>query len=84
MILVPEKKDIPVVVYTRHHRIEGMMTLLKGERFSDRLNISEKKFESLSNAHVFGIEKNTLVHEAPYLAVNKDQIVLIIPAESEA
>lgn len=81
--LVPEKKEIAVVVYTRHHRVEGTMTLLKGEHFTDHLNALEKKFESLSNARISTIDGGQIIQETQYLAVNKDEIVLMMPAENQ-
>ena len=78
--MAPEKTSCSVVLYTRHHRIEGTITLLKGERLSDQLNVAERKFEAVEGARVFSIAHEKLVHEAPYLAVNKDHVVMMAPA----
>ena len=79
--MAPEKTTIPVIAYTQHHRIEGTLTLLKGEHFSDRMNIVEKKFESLIDARVYALATGQLVHEAPCVAINKEQVSLLVPAE---
>ena len=48
--MAAEKTECPVVIYTRHHRVEGTMALLKGERFSDKLNAPNRQFESIGDA----------------------------------
>jgi len=79
--MAPEKTDCPVVIYTSHHRIEGTIVLLKGERLSDKMNVDERKFEAVSDAKVFAIADGTLLHQSPYLAVSTDHITIILPAE---
>ena len=79
--MAPEKTDCPVVIYTSHHRIEGTIVLLKGERLSDKMNVAERKFEAIENARVFAITNGALVHESAYLAVSTDHITIILPAE---
>jgi hypothetical protein len=78
--MAPESSKISVVAYTQHHRIEGDITLLKGEQLSDKLNINERKFEAITDVKVYAIADGSLVHEAPYLAVNKEQIAVMLPA----
>ncbi len=46
--MAPEKTTQPIVLYTPRHRVEGLVTLLKGERLSDKLNITERKFEAVT------------------------------------
>jgi hypothetical protein len=78
-----EKTQHRVVAYTRLHRIEGEIVLLKGEHLSDKLDMREKRFEMLLNAKVFSSDGGTLLHEAPYVAVNKEELSILLPADPE-
>ena len=78
-----EKMNVPVVLYTVQHRIEGEIVLLKGEHLSDKLNLTERKFEAILQARVYSVAGNHLVHEAPCVAVNKDHVLLVTPAGPE-
>lgn len=80
--MATEPKNLPVVLYTALHRIEGEIVLLKGEHFSDKLNLTERKFEAVLNARVYSLAGNQLVHEAPCVAVNKDHVLLVTPADA--
>lgn len=75
---------VPVVIYTLHHKIEGILTLQKGERLTDKLNVGERIFESITEAKVWSIANDALLYECPCLAVNKNQISLMIPKETAA
>lgn len=79
--MATEHKKVSVVIYTQHHRIEGLVHLEKGERLSDKLNVTDRKFEAVTDAVVFSIETDRLVHEVPFLAVNKEQMALMLPRE---
>ncbi|MFW6287000.1 MAG: hypothetical protein ACOC29_03565 [Candidatus Sumerlaeota bacterium] len=79
--MAPEQSELSVIIYTTHHRIEGLLTLLKGEQMSDKLNIDDRRFEAIREARVHSIKEDKLLHESPYLAVNKDHITLMLPAE---
>jgi hypothetical protein len=81
--MATEQKNVPVVLYTAHHRIEGEILLLKGEHLSDKLNLTERKFEAILQARVYSLAGNHLVHEAPCVAVNKDHVELVTPASAE-
>ena len=79
--MAPEFSKLSVVIYTQHHRIEGEVMLQKGERLSDKLNVTERKFEAVTDAIVYAIDSSRLVHEVPFLAVNKEQMTLMLPRE---
>jgi hypothetical protein len=81
--VAPEKRDQPVVIYTRRHRVEGTLVLLKGEQLSDRLNLADRKFEAVHKARVLSLDDDRMIHQTPYLAVNKDHIILALPADEE-
>ncbi len=74
-----DKNPCAVVLYTRTHRIEGNLILLKGEQLSDKLNVTDRKFEAIENARVYTLDGGQLVHEAPFVAVNKDHVTLLTP-----
>jgi len=76
-----EKSNVKVAAYTSRHRIEGEVVLLKGEHLSDKLNLTGRHFEAILNARVYALDGNVLVHEAPYLAVNKEHVTLMVPLE---
>jgi len=79
--MATQDRNVRVVVYTPHHRIEGTLVLPKGERLSDKLNVAEREFEALADARVYAIATGDLVHEAPHLAVNKTHISLMLRVE---
>ena len=79
--MTEEYVKLAVVIYTHHHRIEGDVTLQKGERLSDKLNQTERQFEAVQDAIVYSIQHDRLVHEVPFLSVNKEQVALMLPRE---
>ncbi len=79
--MAPEKRECPIVAYTRHHRVEGTIILFKGERLTDKLNVADRLFEPVQNARVYPLDGGGLLHEAPYLALNKEHVTLLIPAD---
>ena len=76
-----EKTSVKVAAYTNRHRIEGEVVLLKGEHLSDKLNLTERHFEAILNARVYALDGDVLVHQAPYLAVNKEHVTLMVPLD---
>ena len=78
--MATEDKWVPVVAYTMHHRIEGEILLLKGERLSDKLNQTQRRFEALRDARVFAVATGECVHEAATVALNKDHVTLLVPS----
>ena len=79
--MAPEKRECPVVAYTRHHRVEGTMILFQGERLTDKLNVSDRLFEAIENARVYPLDGGEPLHEVPYLALNKDHVTLLLPKD---
>jgi hypothetical protein len=73
-----EKSLIKIIAYTQRHKIEGELLLLKGERLSDKLNLTERQFEPIVNAKVYSLDNGKLEHETPTLALNKTLITLMI------
>ncbi|MFP4379085.1 MAG: hypothetical protein ACLFUS_01175 [Candidatus Sumerlaeia bacterium] len=79
--MAAEKTALPITAYTAHHRIEGEIILLKGEHLSDKLNLTERKFELIQNANVYPIEGAISLHHAETMAVNKDHITMMVPKD---
>ena len=78
-----EKSLIVITAYTQRHKIEGELLLLKGERLSDKLNLTERQFEPILNARVYSLDNGKLEHSTPTLALNKNQLVLMIQNSPE-
>jgi len=80
-LMALEKSNVKVAAYTSRHRIEGEVVLQKGEHLSDKLNLTERHFEAILNARVYALDGDVLVHQAPYLAVNKEHVTLMVPLD---
>ena len=73
------KKDkIPVIIKTALEMIEGNAHLIPDNRLLDMLNTDIQNFIAISDAKVYSLNDGKLLSEANFLAVNKEQIVLIL------
>lgn len=79
--MTPTERQIPVLAYTRLHKIEGLITLFQGEKVADKLNMIERKYESLQDVQVSDLQTGKILHTAPWMAVNKDALTLLLPAD---
>lgn len=75
------KDKVRVVVITDRFRIEGEMHVLAGSRLTDALNSKAKDFMAVTSAALYSLDSGQLVYEPSYVAVNRDAIVAIFPAE---
>ncbi|MBQ7528899.1 hypothetical protein IJT10_03230 [bacterium] len=71
-----ERKE--VVIYTSNHRIEGEIYLVADSHIADELNVRAKEFISVTNANIFNINGDTLMHTADFVTVNKHSIDVMI------
>lgn len=62
-------------------RIEGDMHVLAGSRLTDALNSKAKDFLAMTDAKVFALADGSLLFAPSYLALNRDAIAVIFPAE---
>jgi hypothetical protein len=73
-----------VVLETARHRIDGVVTLARDgyrSRVSDVLNASERDFLPLTDATVAPLDGSRPASAYEFLAVHRDHIVFLAPAE---
>jgi hypothetical protein len=75
------KDQVRVMIVTEMYRIEGDLHILSGSRLTDALNSKSKDFLAMTNAQLFSLADDSLVHEPEYIAVNRDSISCIFPLE---
>ncbi len=76
---VISKVAIPSLVQTTTHLIRGDVHIRQGERFKDELE-GDENYVAVTNAGIYDAEGN-IKYNAPFLAVQKGQIVWIMPME---
>ena len=74
---VVSKIAIYATVQTTTHRIRGRIHIRRDQRVKDELD-REESFLALTEVSVLGSDGNILF-EAPFLAVQRDHIVWVIP-----
>lgn len=78
-----KKEKLKVVVYAGQYRIIGNIYYVPGTRLTDTLNVKVKDFIPLTEAVVMDDKENAVLVEVPYLAVYRDSIIFVHPAEPE-
>ena len=78
---VVKKLPIAAVIQTTTHLVRGFIHIRQGERLKNELEASEK-FLAVTDAVVQDAEGKPLF-EAPFMAVQRAQIVWIFPVEGE-
>lgn len=81
---VVRKTSKRAVVTTTTHAIQGDIYIRPEQRLRDDLNRVDDRFLAVTNASVYSLGEETLLHETPFLVVNKDHVVLVIPAADES
>jgi hypothetical protein len=76
---VVTKVAIPAVIQTTVHFIRGYVHVRQGERIKDELERDEK-FLAVTQAVIHGAD-GTALFDAPFMAIEREQIVWIMPAE---
>ena len=72
------KKDaIRTIIRTSCETIEGTVHHRPSNRLLDTLNLGEDQFIAVSDAKIFSELDGKLLHEADFIAVNKNHITLI-------
>ena len=72
-----KKEQLEVIVRTNTEKIEGEVHILPGDRLLDTLNRAEEPFIALAEAKVYSLTTEKLIFQSDFLAINKDQIVMI-------
>jgi hypothetical protein len=76
-----KKVPVSVVIQTSTHLVRGMVHVREGDRLKNELERTEM-FLAVTQASVYGPE-DKLLFTAPFLALQRVQIVWIMPAEEE-
>lgn len=79
-MLKVEKAEVPVIVYTATHRIEGTYFMCRDGRLSDDLNERHKQFIPLRDVRVTHAENGVEMHfRCDFVAISLQSIVLFCP-----
>lgn len=76
------KIPVQALVQTSAQLIRGAVHIRQNERVKDELERDEF-FLAITEASVLAPDGQSVLHQAPFLAVRRDQIVWIIPLEEE-
>ncbi|MDP2776777.1 MAG: hypothetical protein Q8O48_03990 [Anaerolineales bacterium] len=74
---VVTKVPVPSILQTTTHLIRGQIHILKGARFKTDLEGNEQ-YIAVTDANVYDAE-GKIIYQGPFLAVQKKQIVWIMP-----
>jgi len=78
---IVKKIPVPVVLQTATHLVRGMVHVREGERLKNELERVEA-FLAVTNASIYGVD-DKLLFTVPFMAVQRTQIVWIMPVEEE-
>jgi hypothetical protein len=76
-------KRVDVEIHTDTYKIRGTLFIPQASangynsRLSDFLNIADKRFLALSDAHIQALPDPNEKWDTPFLAVNKDEITMV-------
>lgn len=76
-----QKIPVPSMIQTTTNLIRGLIHVRQDERFKDELEHPEQ-FVAVTEASVCDIS-GTVIYISPFLLVQKDQIVWVMPLQSE-
>ncbi|HEY4693667.1 MAG TPA: hypothetical protein VIH16_09535 [Bellilinea sp.] len=74
------KSTIKVILQTAFHRIHGNMHVRIGERLKDELDAAVQ-FLAVTDAEVFEPTGTTQLFKTNFMAVNRNQIIWVIPED---
>lgn len=78
---VISKITISSLLQTKTHLIRGWVHVRQGERLKDELE-NEEKYIAVTNASIYD-PNGTIAYSCPFLAVQKNQIIWIMPVDEE-
>ena len=81
-----KKANVNVLIYVPGFKIFGTIYLPLGGRLTDFLNTKGlgaegEVFIPVTDASIFDISNNSLLHYTPFLNVNKERILFVFPQE---
>jgi hypothetical protein len=77
-----KKLPVAVVIQTTTHLVRGLIHVRDGERLKNELERDEM-FLAVTNAIIYGSEDKVL-YSVPFIAVQRAQIIWIMPVEEES
>ncbi len=78
---VVTKLPIAAVIQTSSHLVRGFVHIRQGERLKNELE-KDERFLAVTNAVIHGADDKVLF-TAPFMAVQRSQIIWIMPVEGE-
>ena len=72
-----KKVKINTIIRTAGEKIEGDVHCLPNMRLLDLMNSDIDKFLPVSNAAVYDEESGKLLYQVPFMAVNKNHVIVI-------
>jgi len=72
-----QKETVEAVIRTSGEKIEGKISKLPSNRLLDMLNQGEENFIPITDATVYCLTTGNVLFRSEFLAVNKQNIVLI-------
>lgn len=79
---VINKKPVQVLIQTTLNRIKGKIFVRPDERIKDEMDRPEI-FLAVTDVQIFTLE-GQLIADAPFIALNRHQIVWVLPVEDPA
>lgn len=79
---VVTKLPVAAMIQTTTHLVRGFIHIRQGERLKNELERDEK-FLAVTNAVVHGANDDKVLFNAPFMAVQRAQIIWIFPIEGE-
>ena len=77
------KQKVVCTMQTLTQRIRGCMFKDPDARTKDDLNVPTERFIAITDAEVIDPVTETVMQRAPFLIVNKQHIVWVVPDDSE-
>mgnify|MGYP001559287531 CR=1 FL=1 len=78
---VVKKLPVSAVIQTATHLVRGLVHVRQGERLKNELE-QDERFIAVTNATVHGVD-DQILFSAPFLAIQRAQIVWMMPADGE-
>ena len=72
-----KKVKINTIIRTAGEKIEGNVHCLPNMRLLDLMNSNSDQFIPVSNVAVYDEESGKLLYQVPFMAVNKNHIIVI-------
>ena len=78
-----EKEKMRITALVDRFRIVGDMYRYPGARLLDLVNIKEQAFIPITDAEIYSLGDGKLLHKAPFLGLNRNQVKFFYPVEPD-